>query len=170
MFRRAPRAAESWLCLPAASMLQRQLGSSEVVYPHPQHRSSSQIPSLWLSKGSSCCLSRQLGAVENPSPSAPCTTEKWDHSPALHLLFPLPAVLVAWGIHWVSLSNHSPSWGAGRCSVPCSPSYPREGQVRSGLLCSMLLTKIFFSIGGKFFFLSFCRNKQCELATSVSQP
>lgn len=39
--------------------------------------------------------------------------------------------------------------------MPCSPSYPREGQVRSGLLCSMLLTKIFFSIGGKFFFCLF---------------
>lgn len=67
VFWRTLGAAENCLCLPAMSMLQRHLGSSGVVYPHPQHRSSSQIPSFWLSKWCSCCLSRQLGAVENPS-------------------------------------------------------------------------------------------------------
>lgn len=40
------------------------------------------------------------------------------------------------------------------------------------MLCSVLLTKIFFFHWWKnfFFFLSFCRNNQCELATSVFQP
>lgn len=95
--------------------------------PNPQH--------LAGEKGSSCCLARQLGAVEHRSPPAPWTVEASDHPAVLHPAFYLPAVLVAWAIHQASRGSCGPSWQAGRCSLPCISSYHTRswGQVRLGL-------------------------------------
>lgn len=98
-----------------------------VMWPHSWHGGIFQSPSLWLEKGSCCCLAKQLGAVEHPSPPAPCTAEVCDQTAGLHPTLSLPAVLVAWGIHWASLSNCRPFWGAWRCSLPYISSYHPRG-------------------------------------------
>lgn len=126
--------------------------ASRVVWPRPRHRRISQTPSLWLEKGSSCCLAGQLGAVNHPSPPTPCTAEVCDHPAGLHPTFSLPGSLGhSLGIpqQLQTLLGSREMLSAVHLFLPC------KGQVRLGLALQCV-PRIF-----SHWCLSFCRNNQC---------
>lgn len=127
----APGAAESQLSLPAASVLQRQPESTwgraapeQVLWcgPIPGTGVSPKSPASGQRRGAHTALPG--GSVLLSIPPLPCHAQQ---RCVIILqvctpLFPLPAVLVACGIHQASLGSCGPSGGAGRCSLPCSSS------------------------------------------------